>query len=48
MGEKPNPSYTLKVRLFYHELSYIKAAIVDDPGDLHRGDLGSFEVTNRF
>ena len=51
MGEKPNPSYTHQVWLFYHKLSYIGLLLMIHVymlvGDLHIGHLGSPEVTNR-
>ena len=52
MGEKPNPSHTHQVRLFYHELSYIRLLLMIQlqilVGVLDIGHLGSPEVTNRF
>ena len=48
MGENPNPSFTHHVRLFYHELSYVRALLMIQVqllvDDLHRGHLGSYDV----
>ena len=48
MGQKPNPSYTHQVWLFYYELSDVKLLLMIQVqilvGGLHRGPLGSYDV----
>ena len=51
MGENPIPSYIYQIRLFKHELIYIRLMLmikVQNFGDLHRGHMGSPEIANRF
>ena len=48
MGEKRNPSHTHQVRLFYHELSYVRLFLMIQVqilvDELHRGHLASYDV----